>query len=107
MSTDYHLVLTTPEGTTAKITINYSLNPLPGSDTWTADSEAQLGIKGGKVSSWGKTEADLSGPVGAKSVVLEGFQKKTAAGDSGSGEKNYDDGEFPLGSFTWKCDSIT
>ena len=105
MSTDYNVTLTASDGTIATIVITHTLNPLPASDPWTASDSTMLGVQSGYVSSWGAQEADLSGPVGAKSIVLEGFSKQTEPQDSGKGEKNYDGGTLPLGSLDWTCDS--
>jgi hypothetical protein len=103
MSTDYGLKFSASDGTDAEITILDSINPLPGSDTWTATDPSQWDIGGGSVSSWGSGGTYLSGPVGVNSIYLERFGKSTAVGDTGAGNKNYDDGSFPSGSFQWEC----
>ncbi|CUH40178.1 hypothetical protein JSE7799_02908 [Jannaschia seosinensis] len=107
MSTDYELSLSSSDGTTARITIVDSLNPLPGSDTWTAADNSQWEVNGGTVTSWGSGGAYLSGPVGVQSIFLDGFEKSTKAKDTGDGEKNYEGGTFPAGSFRWRCTSTS
>jgi hypothetical protein len=103
MSTDFSVDLQALDGSITTITISDSINPIPGSDTWAASNADDLACAGGLVSSWGQKEADLTGPVGAKSLVLDGFSGSTKRGDTGSGDKNYVDGAFPGGSFTWTC----
>lgn len=103
MSTDYTLTLTASDGTEGQITIIDSINPLPGSDKWEAADASQWGTAGGAVSSWASTKTYLTAPPGVQSIVLEGFTKDTAQGDEGTGVKNYTDGSFPDGDFTWKC----
>ena len=103
MSTDYTLTLTSSDGTTGNITVIDSLNPLPGSDSWKPADPAQWGDAGGPVSSWASGGLYLTGPVGAMSVFLENFGKGTEPGDAGTGQKNYDDGSFPMGNLTWRC----
>jgi hypothetical protein len=104
-STDYGVSLTAPDGTSAVLTINVNhLNPLPGSDTWKGDPSI-FGVSGGAVSSWNTGDALLSGPVGAASIRLTGFSKQTNVNDHNSGTKNYDDGSFPMDTFTWTCTS--
>ena len=102
MSTDYRLKITSRDGTAAEITIIDSINPLPGSDTWSGD-EAQWGTKGRAVSSWAAQGAYLTGPLGTNSIFLDAFGKHTNVGDTGSGDKNYEDGSFPQDGFQWKC----
>lgn len=106
MSTDYSVELTASDGTSATITITHSLNPLPGSDTWVPADQAQFDCAGGAVSSWGQSEADLTGPYGPKSLVLEGFKKSTQKDDKGTGNKSYLEGTFPSGDLTWTCTHV-
>jgi hypothetical protein len=103
MATNFTVALTASSGEKATITVVDSINPLPGSDKWSAQSPDDFDVSGGSISSWGLGEADLSGPVGARSIVLTSFSKQTKKGDSGSGEKNYDGGNFPMGDLTWTC----
>jgi hypothetical protein len=63
MAPAFTVDLTATGGETATITIVDSINPLPGSDTWTARDRADFDTPGGFVSNWGANEADLSGPV--------------------------------------------
>lgn len=105
MSTDYKLEIEAADGTSTTITVIDSVNPLPGSDTWEADDQSQWGTKGGPVASWGSTTAYLGGPGGGQSIELEGFGKHTKEGEKGKGSKNYEDGSFPEGGFTWRCTS--
>ena len=107
-STDYGVTLTESGGVSARITISVNhLNPLPGSDTWKTLDAGALGAAGGAVSSWGTSDARLTGPGGANSIILDGFTKGTAAGDSGTGSKNVDDGTFPEGSLNWSCTAVS
>jgi hypothetical protein len=103
MSTDYNLTLTALDGTVARITIIDSINPLPGSDTWQAESPSHWDTAGGAISSWGSGNTHLTGPFGPNSIVLDGFGKGTKKNDTGSGTKSYVDGSFPTGDFTWIC----
>jgi len=106
MSTDYDVTFTASDGTTAKIQIIDSINPLPLSDTWTG-VEAELGSSGGKVASWGTTNATLHAGMGAGgAITLENFTKSTVSGDIGTGSKITLSGSFPDGDFTWKCDNV-
>lgn len=103
MSTDYSLTLSAPDGTAGDITIVDSLIPLPGSDSWKAADPSQWDIAGGPVSSWASGGLYLTGPAGYMSIFLDGFGKSTQPGDQGGGQKNYDDGSFPMGNLTWRC----
>lgn len=106
MSTEYDVTLVASDGTTTKIRIIDSISPLPFSDRWSGDA-AMLGSSGGVVASWGTGNAVLhTGPGAAGNVTLEGFNKSTKAGDTGSGSKRSDLGEFPGGDLTWTCDKV-
>ena len=106
MSTDYDVTLIASDGTTTKVQIIDSINPLPLSDRWTGDA-AMLGSAGGVVASWGTGNAVLhTGPGGAGNVTLEGFNKSTKTSDTGSGSKINDLGEFPDGDLTWTCNKV-
>ncbi len=94
MSTDYHLRLTASDGSQAVITIADSINPLPGSDTWSAADQSQWGTSGGAVSSWASGGAYLTGPVGVESIFLDGFGKHTNANDAGDGRRTTTTGTF-------------
>jgi|SRR5579872_4341657 len=104
--TIYGVHLVSPDGSTADVSIHRSLNPLPGSDTWTASDPADFGNAGGHVSSWGQGNAYLSGTAGVQSIELDGFTAKTKAGDTGTGSKNYDEGSFPMGTLSWTCTNV-
>lgn len=106
MSTDYDVALTASDGSLAKIQIIDSINPLPLSDTWTG-TESELGSSGGKVASWGTTNAILHTGMGAAaSIILENFTKSTVQGNSGTGSKLTLSGSFPDGALTWRCDKV-
>lgn len=106
MSTDFYVTLTASDGSTTKVKIIDSINPLPGSDTWEGD-EAALGTKSGKVASWGMKAAVLhTGPGGAGNVTLDGFSENTKKNDAGTGSKTNDMGTFPDGSLDWHCDKV-
>lgn len=106
MSTDYDVTLTATDGTTAKIKIIDSINPLPLSDTWEG-VEAELGSGGGKVASWGMPSLTLHTGMGAASnITLDGFSKATVQGDTGTGSKLTLAGSLPDGDLSWKCDSV-
>ncbi|MFN0304212.1 MAG: hypothetical protein ACKVQU_28090 [Burkholderiales bacterium] len=80
-----------------------SLNPLPGSDTWSAIDPASWGLDRGTVANWGSTDAHLHGLGSGQIAILEGFSKATKVGDKNKGEKFYSEGNFPTGIFTWRC----
>lgn len=106
MSTDYSVTLTSNNGSTTKVKIIDSINPLPLSDTWEGDAAA-LGSKEGKVASWGMDAAVLhTGPGVAGNVTLDGFGKKTVKGDTGTGSKANTMGSFPDGDLAWSCDKV-
>lgn len=106
MSTDYYVNLTSNNGSTTKVKIIDSINPLPLSDTWEGDAAA-LGTKDGKVASWGMSAAVLhTGPGAAGNVTLDGFSKKTVEGDSGTGSKTNLMGSFPDGDLGWSCEKV-
>jgi hypothetical protein len=106
MSTDYDVTLTASDGSTAKIQIIDSINPLPFSDTWTG-VESELGSAGGKVASWGTDNAILHTGLGAASAItLDNFSKTITAGDTGTGSKITLAGTFPDGDLEWRCDKV-
>lgn len=102
MATDYYVTLTSKDGSTTKVKIIDSIL----SDTWEGDATA-LGIKEGKVASWGMKDAVLhTGPGIAGQVTLDGFSKKTVLEDSGTGSKANLMGSFPDGDLAWSCDKV-
>lgn len=103
MSTNYRVRLTASDGSQALMTISDSLIPLQ--DSWTPDDPSQWDSPGGAVSSWASGGAYLTGPTGVGSIFLDGFRASTKPQDTGSGEKNYEGGTFPTGSFSWTCTS--
>jgi hypothetical protein len=81
-------------------------NFLPFSGTWGQIGGASWGEpSSGTVSSWGTHDTFLQ-VGGAAAHILYGFTQSTVAGDSGTGEKSFTGGEFPDGSFDWKCTSV-
>lgn len=88
------------------ITIFDSLNPFPGSDTWSCTPSGAMSEKSGTIASWGTTSTFLhaagSGPV----IELIKFSKGINVGQSGTGNKLDPDGFFPTGYFTWQCISL-
>lgn len=103
MAFAFRLSIAGSDGTETEITIEDSINPLPGSDSWTASDRTAFDCAGGAVSNWGQSEADLTGPVGARSMVLNGFSSNTQTGAENNGQKNYDGGTIPLGDIQWVC----
>jgi hypothetical protein len=83
--------------------IQDSINPLPGSDTWSTLDISSWGIDGGTVAGWGTTDLNLHGVGAAPVAILYGFVKSVSKGDTGKGEKQYPDGTFPSGTFDWTC----
>ncbi|MBY5456867.1 hypothetical protein HFO89_10895 [Rhizobium leguminosarum] len=76
---------------------------IPLQDSWVPDDPGQWDSAGGAVSSWASGGVYLTGPAGLQSIFLANFRSSTTPPDSGSGEKNYDDGSFPMGTFAWRC----
>ena len=81
--------------------IRLSITP-GGASTWTAESRIQLGTVGGPISISAEGLI-LGSPLDAQSLVVTNFATTTKAGDTGTGQKNYPDGTFPSGPFTWRC----
>jgi hypothetical protein len=105
MSTDYRIKLISSLFKT-HLNITDNLNPLPGSDHWSAEDETEWGIANGTVGNWGTKDLFLQGSGIAPIAVLNGFTKDVKVGESGTGEKNFDEGTFPSGEFRWECVSI-
>jgi len=83
--------------------ISDSINPLPGSDTWTCEPANSLSTHNGTIGSWGTSTTYLSGGMAAPIVELHGFKKSTKVGDQGEGSNNDIEGKFPECDFTWEC----
>lgn len=106
MSTDYYVTLTATDGSTTKVKIIDSINPLPLSDTFEGNA-AEIGVSSGKVASWGMPGAVLhTGPGAAGNIMLDGFGKATKGGDDGAGSKQNLMGTFPDGDLRWHCDRV-
>lgn len=104
MATTFVLSCTSSESSMT-ITVNDSLNPLPGSDDWKCAPADALGSDSGNVASWGTKTTYLHAGTAAPIVSLEGFGKSTKQGATGKGEKIDPDGSFPSGQFDWSCTS--
>lgn len=102
MSTTYTLECESV-GNRMILTIIDSLNPLPGSDTWSCEPANAMSLTNGSVANWGTATIYLHGSGASAVVELENFTKHTQVGDSGTGSKSDPDGTFPSGSFSWRC----
>lgn len=80
-----------------------SLNPLPGSDTWSCADQNAFSIDKGPIASWGSESAHLQGLGVTPVATLSNFSKSTDVGGFGKGDKFDPDGTFPSGSFDWEC----
>lgn len=88
------------------ITIVDSLNPFPGSDTWSCIPSDALSENSGTIANWGTTSTFLHASGVGPVIELNNFNKKIHVGQSGSGNKLDPDGFFPSGSFSWQCISL-
>ncbi|WP_407973319.1 hypothetical protein ACJ51O_36305 (plasmid) [Burkholderia pyrrocinia] len=85
------------------LSIVHSLNPLPGSDTWSTTDTDAWGLSDGAVANWGSADLSLHGDGASPVAILFKFTKSVSKGDKGDGEKQYADGSFPTGRFVWTC----
>jgi hypothetical protein len=91
------------DGVTGSIEITDNLNPLPGSDTWSAVTPVAFGVEGGNVASWGQHGASLHATGATPVLSLSGFTPNTKENETGDGEKHNMDGRIPAGQITWRC----
>ncbi len=104
MSTDFVVKCENSAGDISELTIVDSIIPVPGSDTWES-RPGEWDPVSGTVGSWGSGDAHLMCGMAAPCGILYGFTKSTNEGDTGDGDKNVPEGDFPMGAFKWICSS--